>query len=149
MTKPNRDGAENGFGLDATGMAAHLRAYGINPTAQRVEIALVMLSRAQHLSAEDVLRQVNQRNPVVSKATVYNTLGLFTSRGLVRQVNVTRTKVFYDSNLSAHYHLYNIDDGRLTDIARDEIGIERLPEIPVGHCFDSLEVIVKVRRERK
>ena len=57
-------------------IAAVLHARGITPTQQRVEIAYVLLGQPRHMSAEQVLNQVNRGEVAVSKATVYNTLGL-------------------------------------------------------------------------
>ena len=123
-----------------------LRAHGILPTAQRVEIGLIILAEPQHLSAEQLLALVNGRNPVVSKATVYNTLGLFARRGLLREVIVDRTKVFFDSNTSEHYHFYDIESGNLIDIDKAQIAIGGLPALPEGTEVDGVDVIVRVRR---
>ncbi|MFA5685650.1 MAG: Fur family transcriptional regulator, partial [Lysobacteraceae bacterium] len=88
-----------------------LASHGIQPTLQRLEIAQVLFARDWHLSADDVLRRVNQESARVSKATVYNTLGLFASRGLLREVIVDPNRVFYDPNTDDHHHFYNIDTG--------------------------------------
>jgi len=92
-----------------------LKARNITPTQQRVEIAQILFEKPQHLSAEQVLAKVNG-NAAVSKATVYNTLGLFARKALVKEVIVDPSKVFYDSNVHPHQHFYNIDTGILTDI---------------------------------
>ena len=84
-----------------------LQDKGVSPTQQRLEIAQILFARPQHLSAEEVLNIVNAQAPLVSKATVYNTLGLFARKGLVREVIVDPTKVFYDSNTTEHHHFYN------------------------------------------
>ena len=65
-----------------------LNAHGIVPTLQRLQIARVLLSRPQHLSAEQILGMVNRERGHVSKATVYNTLNLFARKGLIREVIV-------------------------------------------------------------
>lgn len=93
---------------DVVGM---LRESGITPTHQRIRIGEVLFSCKQHLSAEEVLVAVNQNDDEVSKATVYNTLGVFAQHGLIREVIVDPSKVFYDSNLSKHHHLYYSDSG--------------------------------------
>jgi len=85
-----------------------LRQFGISPTQQRVEIAQLLLIKHQHLSAEQVLEQINAKGSRVSKATVYNTLGLFAQRGLVKEVFVDPSKVFYDTNTSEHYIITSI-----------------------------------------
>ena len=49
-----------------------LRAHGILPTEQRVEVAELILARPQHLSADQILNRLCQKGSTVSKATVYN-----------------------------------------------------------------------------
>jgi Fur family iron response transcriptional regulator len=122
-----------------------LEARGILATPQRMEIAALMLSCHQHLSADQVLARVNQNGAAVSKATVYNTLGLFAEKGLLRQVIVDPTKIFYDSNVSTHHHFYNVDSGMLTDIDAAECGVAKLPELPPGTVADGVDVIVRIR----
>ena len=122
-----------------------LREYDIMPTQQRMQIAQVLFTRDQHLSADQVLEMVNAAGNRVSKATVYNTLGLFARKGIVREVIVNAARVFYDTNNSAHHHFYNIDTGELLDIAPEQIPVEQLPEAPQGTAVDGVDVVIRVR----
>lgn len=128
---------------DVVGM---LRNSGITPTHQRIKIGEVLFSCKQHLSAEQVLAAVNQDDGEVSKATVYNTLGVFAQHGLVREVIVDPSKVFYDSNLSKHHHLYYSDTGDLEDVADESVEISRLPELPSDLQVEDVDVIIRVHR---
>ncbi len=122
-----------------------LRRHRISPTQQRVEIAQIVLSKPQHLSADEVLALANQRGSRVSKATVYNTMGLFARVGLVREVIVDPSKVFYDSNVSEHHHFYNLDTGELTDIPAGAVELGSLPDLPQGTEAAGVDVIIRVR----
>ena len=122
-----------------------LKSADVTPTAQRLDIANIIFSKPQHLSAEQVLKMVNEDSPSVSKATVYNTLGLFAKKGLIKEVIVDPSKVFYDSNVSKHFHFFNTDTNELTDIPVDEIHIEQSAEVPEGTSASSLEVIVRIK----
>lgn len=122
-----------------------LAQYDIAPTQQRRQIAQILFTRPQHLSADQVLALVNQNGAVASKATVYNTLGLFARKGLVREVIVDPSKVFYDSNPSAHHHFYNVDTGLLQDIDSHELSLKGLPTLPEGVELDGVDIIVRVR----
>ncbi len=133
--------------LDRQAVIQLLGDYGIQPTQQRIDIAQILYDRPQHLSAEQVLSAVNQSRPSVSKATVYNTLGLFADKGLVRQVIVDPSRVFYDSNTSDHHHLYHIDSGTLTDISTDELKVSGVPPLPAGMVTEGIDVIVRVRSQ--
>ena len=125
---------------------ARLRAAGITPTRQRMAIAQVMFARAQHLSAEQLVAELRLRGEErVSKATVYNTLRLFAERGLVREVMVDNTRLFYDSNTAPHCHFYNVDDGELTDIPAGEAVLESLPPLPAGTAVDRIDVVVRIK----
>lgn len=129
-----------------------LREHGIQPTTQRVEIAYVLFAHTQdpetdhHLSADDVLAQVNADFNRVSKATVYNTLRLFAETELIRAVYVSPSKVFYDANTTPHHHLYDEASGSLRDIPADEVDVTQLvPHLPEGVSPEDLDVIVRVR----
>ena len=130
--------------LDVAGM---LRNHDILPTQQRLMIARVLFSRRQHYSADQVMTAVNDGSDRVSKATVYNTLGLFARNGLVREVIVDPTRVFYDPNTSEHHHLYNIDTGELIDVDSSELEITDLPELPKGTVATGVDVIIRIRSE--
>ncbi|MEE9552540.1 MAG: transcriptional repressor [Gammaproteobacteria bacterium] len=124
-----------------------LLEHAINPTAQRVEIAKVLLARQQHMSAGQVLARVNKRKAVASKATVYNTLKLFAEKGLVRQLIIESDKVFYDSNTALHHHFYNEDTGMLQDIDADKMVITNLPKLPEGTVNSGVDVIIRVKHK--
>ena len=123
-----------------------LRRCGITPTAQRVDIAHVLFSRHEHLSAEDVFLLVNDNEPRVSKATVYNTLGLFAEHGLIREVIADPTKVFFDPNVTPHHHFFDTSTGKLIDIPAEQVQIGSLPAVPAGMQLEGVDVIVRVRR---
>ena len=126
-------------------ISAKLRAGGVKPTRQRVEIARVLFSAGGHLSADRILSLVNERRPATSKATVYNTLNLFLGKKLIREVIVDPNKVFYDPNTEPHYHFYNSDTGELTDIEASRIEVSGLPQLPEGMVTDGVDIIVRVR----
>jgi Fur family iron response transcriptional regulator len=120
---------------------------GITPTAQRLEIAWVILDRPQHLSAEQILNLVNRAGSTVSKATVYNTLGLFARKGIIREVLVDPNRVFFDSNTDEHYHLYNEDTGILTDLYANCLQPDALPTLPENSTLVGIDVIIRVRNK--
>ena len=122
--------------------------HGITPTAQRIDIAAVLLVRPQHVCAEELQRMLAGRGTPVSKATVYNTLGLFARKGLVRELVVDSDKVLYDSNTTNHNHIYDVDTGALTDIAPGAIEVSALPTLPPGTQVEGVEIVIRVRRSR-
>ncbi len=125
-----------------------LREHGINPTPQRRVIAELLLAREQHLTADQVLGRLRERGHGVSKATVYNTLGLFARKGLVRELTIDSRRVVYDSNPRPHHHFYDMDTGELTDIPKSSVELSKLPRLPKGTRMDGVDVVVRVRRGR-
>jgi Fur family iron response transcriptional regulator len=129
------------------GLAGLMRGHGILPTQQRMMIAKVLFEQHRHFSADQVMRQVNSDSDQVSKATVYNTLGLFARHGLVREVIVDPSRIFYDTNTSPHHHFYNVDTGELLDIDTDRLTIGDLPALPGGTVADGVDIIIRVRND--
>lgn len=126
-------------------MAEKLRACGITPTHQRIEIAHALFSRCEHLSADQIMAIVNERHSETSKATVYNTLNLFLEKRLIREVIVDPNKVFYDPNTSVHYHMYDVDSGKLTDIDAAAVRVSGLPPLPAGMVTEGMDIVIRVR----
>jgi Fur family iron response transcriptional regulator len=123
---------------------ALLRSHEINPTSQRIEIARALFLRSEHLSAEEIFSLVNSESARVSKATVYNTLGLFADRGLIREVVADPTRIFYDPNTAPHHHFYDTSTGKLMDIPAEDVRIHSLPALPDGMRMEGVDVIVRV-----
>lgn len=121
-----------------------LQKYDITPTRQRIEIADFLFQCKQHLSAEHILEAVNSNSHRVSRATVYNTMGLFAGKGMVREVLIDRDRVFYDSNNTQHHHLYNVDTGELSDIEGDSVKVMGFPELSDDLHIVDTDVIIRV-----
>ncbi len=129
-----------------TSVVEKLQSAGIRLTAQRIRIADVILSKLQHLSAEQVLGRVNTENKSVSRATVYNTLNLFVEKGLVKRVLIDPKKIFYDSNTSAHFHFYNEDTGELSDFNMEDSNLQEMSFLlPDNTVKKGIDVIVHLK----
>ena len=122
-----------------------LERHGVSATTQRIEVATVILERPQHLSADQILERLRSKGSRVSKATVYNTLKLFSDCGLVKELTVDPNRKFYDSTTHAHHHFYHVETGELSDIPEDQVEILNLPPLPAGTEQESVEVLIRVR----
>ena len=120
---------------------------GIRPTAQRVRIASLLLSEPQHLSAEQILANLRSAGARVSKATVYNTLNLFASHGLIRLLSVDGTRAWFDSNVDAHYHFHDTSSGALIDVPVPEVEFSRLPAAPPGTEVAGIDLVIRLRKK--
>jgi Fur family iron response transcriptional regulator len=126
-------------------LSLRLGDVGITITNQRLQIARILFEKEQHLSAEQILMKLSKSENPVSKATVYNTLGLFAERGLIREVVIDGMIIFYDTNDSEHYHFYNVDNGELTDFPCEEAVIDNLPVPPTDTTTVGIDVVIRVK----
>ena len=131
--------------MSQSGIRSVFDKFGILPTPQRLEIADILLEKPQHLSADQIIDRLRHDGSAVSKATVYNTLNLFSEHGLVKEVMVDPIRKFYDSTTHPHHHFYNVDTGELSDIPDSLVSFENLPDLPRGTRRESVEVLIKVR----
>ncbi|MDH5785908.1 MAG: transcriptional repressor [Chromatiales bacterium] len=123
-----------------------LKSQQINPTRQRVDIAQLLFERPRHLCADQVMNELSDRGlGKASKATVYNTLNLFSEQGLVRELCIDSGKVYYDSNTAEHHHIYNVDTGELWDIEARRCPSEMVPNLPAGTTSVGVDVIYRVK----
>jgi len=127
-----------------------LRERGISPTSQRLEVARTLFAHGDHVSAEAIFERVNtdeSHSGRVSKATVYNTLGLFAEKGLIRQVIADPTRIFYDPNTEPHHHIYDVDSHTLVDVDDSDMKIRGMPVLPEGTRLEGVDIIVRVSRQ--
>lgn len=132
--------------LDAERAREILRAAEVKPTAQRVDIARILFARPQHITADQLLHSLKTIGHDCSRATVYNTLGLFQRCGLVREVVVEPGRVFFDSVPGPHHHFYNVDTGEIRDIDVESAQLASVPELPEGTRLEGVDVVLRIRK---
>ncbi len=128
--------------------AARLKAAGLRPTRQRLELArLLFAEHDRHVTAESLAEEGTRAGVKVSLATVYNTLHQFKAAGLLRQVVVDASRTYFDTNVGDHQHFFVENEGLLIDIPGEEISVSGVPVPPQGLTIDSVDVVVRVRRQ--
>jgi Fur family iron response transcriptional regulator len=125
-------------------VAEILRENAIPLTLQRLAIAQILLTRPVHLTADQVLTKAQEIIPEISRATVYNTLNLLQKKGLLCELDVAPGRVIYDSNMQHHYHIYNVDTGKITDVAEGELKVVGTPALPEGVVLENVDIILRV-----
>ena len=124
-----------------------LKVNKITPTKQRLEIAELIFSKDQHFTAVQLIEKVRSNELPISQATVYNTLCLFESTGLLKTIDLQNDCKFYDTNLHSHHHIYNTSTNVLTDISTDKIEFSKIPNIPAHLELEQTEVLIKVKNK--
>jgi Fe2+ or Zn2+ uptake regulation protein len=131
---------------DDRDIAGLLRAHGVPPTAQRLAVAEYVLATEDHPSADEVLARAKERLPMLSRATVYNTLHLLVDKGLLTELTVAGGRIVYDCNTTPHHHFIDEQTGLVHDIPFEALRVTKVEPLP---GFDVREYTVIMRGRRK
>jgi Fur family transcriptional regulator, iron response regulator len=122
-----------------------LTEHGIQPSAQRVAVADYVLYTSDHPSADQVWVEVKRHFPMLSRATVYNTLNLFTEKGLLRELVLAEGKVVFDPKLDPHHHFLDEETGEIVDVPWSALDVRRVHNL---NGFDVREYQVVMRGKK-
>src|SRR6186997_885375 len=122
-----------------------LEQVGIQPSAQRVAVADYVLKAEDHPSADQVWARVKQRFPMLSRATVYNTLNLFVEKGLLRELVLAEGRVVFDPKLDPHHHFLDEETGEIVDVPWSALDVRRVHSLS---GFDVREYQVVMRGKK-
>ena len=128
-------------------VADTLRRHGIQPSAQRLAVAAYVLHTEAHPSADQVFAEVRSRVPMISRATVYNTLNLFVRKKLLRQLVLAEGKVVFDPNVAPHHHFIDEATGQIHDIPWDALDVRRVEALK-GVSVREYQVVLCGRKAR-
>lgn len=123
-----------------------LREAGLRPTRQRVALAALIFDQGdRHLTAEMLFSQASLADFRLSLATVYNTLHQFSRAGLLREIALFGSTIWYDTNTGPHFHFYVEQTGELIDIP-DGFSSNLPPlSIPEGFDLAGVDMIARLR----
>lgn len=122
-----------------------LKERGIQPSAQRLAVAEYVLTTDAHPSADQVWSAVRRKLPVLSRATVYNTLNLFVKKGLLRELVLAEGRVVFDPNLEPHHHFIDDDTGQILDVPWSAVQVGDVDHLE-GLCVREYQVVMRGRR---
>ncbi len=132
--------------LPPPALIERLERAGIRPSAQRVAIAAYVLATDEHPTADQVWNRVKADFPMVSRATVYNTLQTFRESGLVQQLVLAEGSVVFDPKVEPHHHFVDDETGTIHDIPWTALRVGKVDEL---EGFDVRDYMVVVRGRKK
>ncbi len=98
---------------------------GLRSTGQRRTIAEAFFSGPRHITIEELLARVRERDPRIGYATVYRTLKLFTECGIAAERNFgdgpSRYELSDESNDHHHDHLICLECRRIIEFHDEKI----------------------------
>lgn len=93
-----------------------LRQHGLQVTAQRLAVLKVVSDRP-HATADEIVEDVRTTIGSVSRQAVYDALGAFSARGMVRRIQPAGSPARYEDRVGDnHHHLVCQQCGTLADV---------------------------------
>lgn len=93
-----------------------LRLVGVSPTVQRLAVLRAVVGEP-HVSADRVAAAVSSDIGTISRQAVYDTLGLFVEKGLIRRIQPVGSPARYEDRVDDnHHHLICRICHRLVDV---------------------------------
>lgn len=121
-------------------------------TPQRLAILEYLEGRTTHPSAAEIYKAVSEKYPMMSFATVYNTLEMLRQSGKILELSIDPEKKRFDPNTKPHHHLICLRCKEITDVHRDFKLVlsesERCNYDIVGNHVDFYGICPKCKQEQ-
>jgi len=98
----------------------NLKANGFKLTPQRLAVIEYLDGNSSHPSAAELFKELKKRYPMLSFATVYNTLRMLVEANEIKQLTIGSDKVNFDPNTDHHDHFLCQKCGKIIDIFPDK-----------------------------
>jgi len=85
-------------------------------TPQRAAILGFLDGNKSHPSADDIFEAISVEYPMISRATVYNTIEVLKDNGLLWELSIDDERKRYDPNTNMHHHLICTKCRKVVDI---------------------------------
>jgi len=99
-------------------------------TSSRLMVLDYLLESKSHPTADEIYNALKKKLPSLSKATVYNTLKLFTELGVAREIKVEREKSRFEARTDPHVHFTCVKCKAVFDIEKQ---IVKFPKSVENH----------------
>jgi len=129
-----------------------LRKAGLKVTHPRMRILQLLEQRTprQHMTAEDIYRQLLEQGDEIGLATVYRVLTQFEAAGLVLKHNFEGGHAVYELDRGGHHdHMVDVDSGKIIEFESEEIeALQRQIAEQHGYILEEHSLVLYVRRKR-
>lgn len=103
-------------------LLSQLEAAGKRSTPQRHAVCQALVEHGGHPTVAEVFERVQTIFPMISQATVYNTIDTLQELGLVRQLDITNHEhTHYDLDLQPHINVVCTRCGVITDLYTESL----------------------------
>jgi len=119
-----------------------IRGGALRDTPQRRHVYDLLVAKRDHPTATEVFLRAKATMPMISLATVYNSLEALVACGLIKQVHVDREPTRYCPNLKEHGHFICDECGGVTDIDLPSDQLEQW-NLPGGFTITHHEISLR------
>ena len=129
-----------------------LRKVGLKVTHPRMRILEILEQTSkQHVTAEDIYRQLIEHEEDIGLATVYRVLTQFESAGLVLKHNFEGGQAVFELDRGQHHdHMVDLESGKVIEFTSEEIEkLQREIADKHGYVIEEHSLVLYVRPKRK
>ncbi len=117
-----------------------LANHNIRVSHQRLLILDYLIMNPTHPTADTIYKDLKKVDPVISQATVYNTLNLLVEHKLVKELDFNMSSKRYEFKKTNHGHFICESCGLIEDL---DVGDLEYPEELKEYEIDNVEVIYR------
>ncbi len=96
----------------------------IKPSFNRIKVLEYLVNNRNHPTVDQIYTSLKKELPTLSKATIYNTLGIFADAHLVKVLTIDDNETRYDITVANHGHFKCESCGNITDF---KVDIDNIP----------------------
>lgn len=85
-------------------MMEYLRDHDIKPSTIRIKVLEFLLNNKIHPTVDEIYKNLIEDIPTLSRTSIYNTLDLFSEKGVVNVVALCEKELRYDVDTNTHGH---------------------------------------------
>ena len=125
-----------------------LKKAGLKATLPRIRILEVLEGSAEnHLSAEDIYKNLIANGEDVGLATVYRVLTQFESAGMVKKHHFEGSHAVYEVIEENHEHMVDVETGKVLEFQDQEL-VDKLNKIAndVGYQLVDHNLVLHVKK---
>jgi len=93
-----------------------LKEKQIKITPQRLEILRYLDEHRTHPTVDKIFSELKEKNPALSKTTVYNSVDILRDYGLIQSLTISGSELRYDFKHGMHHHFLCKKCGEIIDI---------------------------------
>ncbi len=97
-------------------IAQKIRSHGFRMTPQRQLVLDVICGHGGHMTANEVIAEIQSKTPIVNSATVYRVLQFLCDLQLITRTEINGQAVYELALTTPHHHLACRNCGRVMDL---------------------------------